>query len=191
MDTQINNKITQAFERISKTFRVLLWEESKKYKVSPIQIQILIFCLTHKEYMLKVTSLAKEFDLTKATISDSIRVLLKKELLIKVPDTNDSRSYTLRLTKKGKDIAVKTSSFTETLAASIGELDDGDKGFFLKNLLNIINQLNKKSVISVQRMCLTCSQYSKDNGAHYCGLLKKGLTNDELEIDCFDHKLPA
>ena len=44
----VNHKITQALERISKAFRVLLWEESKKHGISPIQIQLLIFCSSHK-----------------------------------------------------------------------------------------------------------------------------------------------
>ncbi len=191
MDNQIAHKITQALERISKTFRVLLWEESKKYQISPIQIQILIFCLTHKEEMLKISLLAKEFDLTKATISDSVRVLIKKEFLLKIPDTYDSRSYTIRLTQKGKDIAQKTSVFTASLDESIDALPDSEKGLFLSNLLHIIEQLNKKSVISIQRMCLTCNHYTKDQNTHYCSFLKKSLQNDELQIDCPEHKLPA
>jgi len=48
-------------------------------KVSPIQIQILLFCASHKQENLKVSFLANEFDLTKATISDSVKVLIKKE----------------------------------------------------------------------------------------------------------------
>ena len=61
-DGHVNQKITQALERISKAFRVLLWKESKKHGISPIQIQILVFCLSHKPEMLKVSFLAKDFD---------------------------------------------------------------------------------------------------------------------------------
>ncbi|KZS39194.1 hypothetical protein AWE51_11610 [Aquimarina aggregata] len=188
-DTEIHHKITQALERISKTFRVLLWEESKKHKISPIQIQILIFCLTHKQEMSKVSFLAKEFDLTKATISDSVRVLLQKELLIKIPDTYDSRSYSLQLTTNGRNIAKQTVNYTEALDTSIASLNDTEKGQFLNNLLNIIERLNKKSVISVQRMCLTCYHYSKSENKHYCNFLKKPLENSELRVDCPEHKM--
>ncbi len=58
-EEQVNHKIIQALERISKAFRVLLWEESKQYKISPIQIQLLIFCLNHNQAMLKVSFLPK------------------------------------------------------------------------------------------------------------------------------------
>jgi len=187
-DQQINQKITQALERISKAFRVLLWEESKQYQISPIQIQILIFCLNHDQEMLKVSFFAKEFDLTKATISDSVKVLVKKELLEKIPDTYDSRSYMVKLTRKGKEIADKTSGFTKALNQSVDRLEEHEKGLFLQNLLGIINHLNKTSVISLQRMCLTCYHYSKQGNSHHCGLLNKDLQSDELQVDCPEHK---
>lgn len=187
-DQQVNQKITQALERISKAFRVLLWEESKTYKISPIQIQILIFCLNHDQEMLKVSFFAKEFDLTKATISDSVKVLVKKELLEKIPDTYDSRSYTVKLTQKGKEIALKTSGFTMALNQSVDRLKTEDKGAFLENLLGIINHLNQTSVISIQRMCLTCYHYSKQGNTHYCGLLNKALKQEDLQVDCPEHK---
>ncbi len=187
-DQQVNQKITQALERISKAFRVLLWEESKTYKISPIQIQILIFCLNHDQEMLKVSFFAKEFDLTKATISDSVKVLVNKELLEKNPDTYDSRSYTVKLTQKGKEIALKTSGFTMALNQSVDRLKTEDKGAFLENLLGIINHLNQTSVISIQRMCLTCYHYSKQGNSHYCGLLNKALKQEDLQVDCPEHK---
>lgn len=187
-DPQVNQKIIHALERISKAFRVLLWEESKQYQISPIQIQILIFCLNHKQEMLKVSFFAKEFDLTKATISDSVKVLVKKELLGKIPDTYDSRSYMVKLTNKGREIAQKTSGFTQALEQSVDQLNDQDKGLFLQNLLGLINHLNKTSVISIQRMCLTCYHYSKHRNTHHCSLLSKDLKSDELQVDCPEHK---
>ncbi len=187
MEVEINQKITHALERIAKTFRVLIWQESKTYGLSPIQIQILIFALTHKPELLKVSFLAKEFDLTKATISDSVKILLKKELLHKIPDTYDSRSYSVELTTKGRTIAVKTSSYTKALETSIDKLTDEDKGIFLSNLLKLIADLNRNAIISIQRMCLTCYHYSKNGDKHYCAFLKKKLQHHELRVDCADH----
>ena len=50
----IESKIIASFERIAQIFRVLLWQESKKYSLSPIQIQILIFLLRDSEIYAKV-----------------------------------------------------------------------------------------------------------------------------------------
>ena len=86
------SKIVVALERISEAFRVLLWNESKENSLSPIQIQILIFIHFHTSEKCKVGYLADEFNMTKATISDSVRVLLAKELVIKETDPIDTRS---------------------------------------------------------------------------------------------------
>lgn len=188
-NSSVNQKIINGLERISKAFRVLLWEESKLYKISPIQIQLLIFCASHRKEDLKVSFLATEFDLTKATISDSIKVLLKKELLSKTANVKDSRSFTVQLTNKGKEIVEKTSDFTTVLNESIDFLSESEKGDFLKHLMQLIYQLNQKDVISTQRMCLTCFHYKKEGNNHYCNLIKKQLKNTELRIDCEEHQL--
>ena len=44
---KIESRIVVALERISESFRVLLWNESKENSLSPIQIQILIFIYFH------------------------------------------------------------------------------------------------------------------------------------------------
>lgn len=190
MNNSLNNKITQALERISKAFRVLLWEESKTHKISPIQIQILLFCSTHaRKEDLKVSFLAKEFDLTKATVSDSVKVLIGKGLLSKETDKKDSRSYVVALTEKGKKIVNESSGFSTALNQSIDTLSKTNKENLLAYLLHVINELNQKEVISVQRMCLTCYHYSKKGNDHYCELLGKSLKNEELQVDCPDHKV--
>ncbi|CAM1367965.1 MarR family winged helix-turn-helix transcriptional regulator [Tenacibaculum soleae] len=188
-NNNVNQKIINGLERISKAFRVLLWEKSKLYKISPIQIQLLIFCSNHKKENLKVSFLANEFDLTKATISDSIKILLKKELLNKVVNPKDSRSFTVELTSKGKEIVKQTISFSSVLNQSIDFLTEIEKGVFLKQLMEFIYQLNQKDVISTQRMCLTCYYYNKNGNNHYCNLMKKPLKNIELRIDCDEHQI--
>ncbi|WP_332911571.1 MarR family winged helix-turn-helix transcriptional regulator [Algoriphagus boritolerans] len=104
---KIESRIVVALERISEAFRVLLWNESKENSLSPIQIQILIFIHFHDLEKCKVGYLADEFNMTKATISDSVRVLLSKELVTKETDPIDTRSYTLSLTDEGKKSSQK------------------------------------------------------------------------------------
>ena len=95
---KIESRIVVALERISEAFRVLLWNESKENSLSPIQIQILIFIYFHSLEKCKVGYLADEFNMTKATISDSVKILLSKELVTKETDPIDTRSFSLSLT---------------------------------------------------------------------------------------------
>ena len=107
----ITSKIVVGLERVSEVFKVLLWEHAKVIGLSPIQIQILIFIAYHKSELCNVSHLAKEFNVTKPTISDAVRVLDKKKYIIKDYSLSDNRSYSILLSALGKDIVSETENF--------------------------------------------------------------------------------
>ncbi|MCL8006030.1 MarR family winged helix-turn-helix transcriptional regulator [Gelidibacter japonicus] len=186
---KIEHKIVVALERISAAFRVLLWNESKENSLSPIQIQILIFIHFHSLEKCKVGYLADEFNMTKATISDSVKVLLAKELVFKITDASDARSYSIVLTSEGEKIAKKASLFTSSIEQPLEKLTEEQKAVMLNGLLRLIYDLNKSGVITIQRMCFTCAYYKSDGGIHYCKLLNKKLTETEIRVDCPEHEV--
>ena len=187
----IESKIVASLERISQSFRVLLWQESKAFSLSPIQVQVLIFLLHHSNEKRKVSYLADEFNMTKATISDTIKTLEQKKLISKEYEQHDTRSYIINLTKKGKDIARETSLFTKEIKTPIDKLSFDDKANFLLSLLNIIRHLNQSEVITIQRMCMSCSYYQSSNKEqkHFCTLLDQNLHVADLRIDCPEHQM--
>lgn len=183
------SKIVASLEKISQAFRVLLWQESKEFSLSPIQIQVLIFLLHHSDEKRKVSYLADEFNMTKATISDTVKTLEQKELITKKYEPHDTRSYIIHLTEKGRDIAEKTSLFTRQLHLPIERLHNEDKEILLLSLLNIIRHLNKIGIITIQRMCMTCVYYRSTEQNHFCGLLNQNLHVTDLRVDCPEHLL--
>ncbi len=185
----VNSRIVVALERISEAFRVLLWKESKENALSPIQIQLLIFLMFHDQDKCKVSYLASEFNMTKATISDSVKVLLTKKLVNKLPDLNDTRSFTLSLSPKGRQIAEKASVFSSQIEEPIEKLSIGQKQAMLNGLLKLIHDLNKSGVITLQRMCFNCANYQSEKGIHYCKLLKAELAESEIRVDCPEHQM--
>ncbi len=185
----VDGKIIAALERVSQAFRVLLWNESKAYSLSPIQVQVLIFLLHHTEEKRKVSYLANEFNMTKATISDTIKTLEQKTLITKTSETHDTRSYTIHLTPKGQEVAARTSLFAREIQAPIGRMHPADQENLLLSLFDIIRHLNKAGVITLQRMCFTCAYYRPRHGdtEHFCQLLHRNLENMQLRIDCPEH----
>ncbi len=185
------SKIVASLEKISQAFRVLLWQESREYSLSPIQVQVMIFLLHHSEEKRKVSYLAAEFNMTKATISDTVKALDQKGLIEKIYETGDARSYSIHLTERGREMAERTSLFTRELRTPIDKLHDDDKENLLLSLLNIIRHLNRAGVITVPRMCMTCAYYhSSENGQkHFCKLLNQHLQVTDLRIDCPEHEL--
>jgi DNA-binding MarR family transcriptional regulator len=184
------SKIVASLERIAQAFRVLLWQESKEFALSPIQVQVLIFLLHHSEEKRKVSYLADEFNMTKATISDTIKTLEQKKLIEKEYQPHDTRSYLIHLTVKGKEIAGRTSLFTKEIRTPVDKLHPDDKEALLLSLLNIIRHLNRTGVITIQRMCFSCAYYQAPSEAKppFCRLLQQELQHTDLRIDCPEHK---
>lgn len=184
---KLDAKIVAALERISEAFRVLLWEKSKILKLSPIQIQILIFLKNHEAKYCTINSLADEFNMTAATISDAVRVLRGKKLVNKSRNKKDKRIFYLNLTQKGLKIAEENSNFIQDLMNAIEGLDENEKESLLRGLIKIIFHLNQNNVVITKRMCFTCNYFQKQNGEFYCELLELKLSIKDLRIDCPEH----
>lgn len=182
----VEDKIVASLERISEAFRVLLWEESKQNGLSPIQIQILIFLLFHSAEKSRITYLATEFNMTKATISDAVKVLEKKKLVVRAYDENDNRSFTLTLSRAGKTVAEKSSMFANVMRKNLEQIPVAQKQSLLNSLLTMIGQLNQAGIISTQRMCVNC-RYFTAAPSKYCHLMQKPLQDAELQVDCGEH----
>ncbi|MEP0365971.1 MAG: MarR family winged helix-turn-helix transcriptional regulator [Cyclobacteriaceae bacterium] len=182
----VESKIIVSLERISEAFKVLLWEDSKTHGLTPIQVQILVFCLFHSPDKRKGKQLASELNVTKATISDAVKTLEKKGLISKTIET-DARSYIIELTSHGKNIAKNVSFFANPLHSPIERLSEAKKGVLLKSLLDLISNLQSAGIISINRMCLSCKHYEQRQEGHFCHLLQKKLSDQELRIDCSEY----
>lgn len=180
----LDNKIVAGLERLSQVFKILLWEKAKEHSLSPIQIQLLIFIHNHTQEKSTVSYLAKEFNVTKPTISDAIRVLETKQLIEKSTDLNDSRSYTIQLTESGKAIVAETEDFPNPIAAIISKTSSADKEIIWKNISDLIIGLNQAHIIDIQRTCYNCKFYSQVGPEHFCDLLAMKLEGKDIRIDC-------
>lgn len=183
-ETDLSSKIVAGLERISEAFKVLLWEKAKLLGLSPIQIQILIFIQYHTLEYCNVSHLSKEFNVTKPTISDAVRVLDKKGLVQKVSSSSDSRSYALQLSDSGQRMVSETENFAHPLKQQLDNLGNNELEQTFNTLSQLIFKLNKIGVLTVQRTCYACKFYDNRIEGHYCKLLEKQLPNTEIRIDC-------
>lgn len=183
-NSNLDNKIVAGLDRISQVFKTLLWEKSKTYNLSPIQIQLLIFIAYHSDEKTTVSYLSQEFNLSKPTISDTIKTLEQKQFINKIVDKKDTRSYRIVLTETGENIVLETENFVNPLTEIITNSKQNDKLVLWENITNIIQQLNELKIISVQRTCLKCKHYSENNNKAFCNLLNQNLKTEDIRIDC-------
>ncbi|MEN7551781.1 MarR family winged helix-turn-helix transcriptional regulator [Rapidithrix thailandica] len=186
--TDTPSKIVAGLERISEAFRVLLWAHAKTIGLSPIQIQLLIFITYHPESLCNVSHLAKEFNVSKPTISDVVKVLEKKALIEKHKTAFDQRSYSIALTSEGQAVVKDTEQFANPIRQQIEKMDKPEQIQLFSALNKVIFSLNQSGILSVQRTCYGCKFYQKNETNHFCNLIKKELLDKDIRIDCPEYE---
>ena len=190
-EKELSSKIVAGLERVSEVFKVLLWEKAKLVGLSPIQIQLLIFIAFHKQDLCKVSHLAKEFNVTKPTISDAIKVLNQKGLIVKDFSSSDSRSYSILLSDLGRDVVSKTDDFSRPLQKEINSFSTSELESLFGTISELIYKLNRNGILSVQRTCYGCKFYDKNKLGDYCNLMQKPLLKQEIRLDCPEYEQKA
>jgi DNA-binding MarR family transcriptional regulator len=184
-------KIIATIERLSTLFRASLQEQSKQLGLSPLQIQIILFIAYHSKSSCNTSSIAEEFAVTKPTVSDAVRVLVEKKLLLKKTNAKDARASILQLSVKGNKLLDVLSGLTEDSSHFMKAVEDSEIESVWNGMLILMQQLQSSKIIPM-RMCFNCDHFGKDHveGApHYCHLMEQPLTITDLRIDCPEHKL--
>lgn len=182
---QLETKILSGLERLSEVIKSLLWEKAKTHGISPIQIQILLFVCNHHIDICNVSHLAKEFNVTKATISDATKILVKKKYLTKDFSPIDNRRYNLVITTEGNELVNDLSEYATPLLEELEKLRGPELIGLFETITKLIYQLNQSNIIKVQRTCFKCKYYTGNKKSqHFCNLLNSTLKNHELRLDC-------
>lgn len=181
----LEDKVLNGLERLSEALKALLWEKAKLHGISPIQIQILLFVADHPIDLCNVSHLAKEFNVTKATISDAVRVLLKKGHLEKDYSPTDNRRYNLLVTSPGQELVQQLSEYAAAVTEDLSSFKEQELSTLFDTVSKLIYRLNQRGIIQVQRTCYNCRYYrgNKKNN-HYCNFLETPLKARDIRIDC-------
>ena len=183
-ENSLSNKLVAGLERISEVFKILLWEKAKIVGLSPIQIQLLIFVAYHPRRLCNVSHLAKEFNVTKPTISDAVKVLNNKGLIEKDFSEADQRRYSIFLTALGEELVKETNQFAAPLQQQVAALSNQEQEALFGTVSKLIYQFNQVGILEVQRTCYSCKFFEEKNHGAYCRLLEKALQSKDLRIDC-------
>lgn len=191
--SDLDGKLVLALERMSHVFRLLLWEQTKKHNLSPIQTQILIYAYYQPRNDRTITTYAKRLNVTKATISDAVKSLERKELVLKETDKKDNRYYYLSLTNKGKSLVKKIEGWNERFAKHIHPIHQEAKINFYHMLLGLLISFEKEGLLNKHKICFTCMHFQRrkenKNSYYYCLLLDQPLEAKDLRLDCPEHEI--
>lgn len=188
-----DSKVVAALERLAQALRVRLGQFGRTYGLSPIQVQFLCYLLYQPEERRRVSVLARDFHLTKATVSDAVAALEAKGLITRRTAADDRRTAVLALTPTGRRLARRLAAWADVVRDRLGFATPEEKAVVLRFLMRLIVELQEAGLITVARMCLTCRYFRPDVhpstlSPHHCTLLDRPLGPATLRLDCPEYE---
>lgn len=191
VDRGIDERIVAALEKIAQVSRILLWEAASAEKLSPIQLQFMLHIAGAPEELRRVGAIAKEFDLTPATVSDALSTLESKGLIIKESSPDDRRSVVLSLTKEGRKTVKSVEGWKDAMVDAVSAFHGEQKEIVMAFLSGLIASLFERGILSTARMCSTCSNLvmiEDSNGPRFaCGITGRRFDDSGVMIGCAAH----
>ncbi len=164
----------------------MLWDTAKTEKLSPIQIQILVQLDRLPENLRTVSALAREFDLTKPTVSDALAPLEEKGFITRKTLATDRRSSILALSARGRKKLEVVKDWQRHLLNCITGFTKDEKESALRFLTGLIARLFDDGVVNVARMCTVCENFRPGDGRNRCALTGRTFGDSGISLDCPD-----
>lgn len=134
--------IVSGLEKISHSIQLLLKDQAAEHGLSSLQVRMLLYIL-QAEIPVTSTMLAREFGLSRATISVALKPVVQKELVQKRADPADSRSAIIELTDWGRGIAHVAGFYQEPLRKIVALITGEEKEILLRNIEGIVGKLQE------------------------------------------------
>lgn len=187
-NTNLEEKIAEFLERYCRIFKMMQWENAKKFKISPLQIQFLIYLKEYPKEFCTLLNLSKEYGISPPTASDSIKTLEKKGLISKEKNPEDKRNYYLLLTEKGLSLLENIKKWDRNFHNSLKLLSNEEKNKLQELLFKLLLNLQSTGLVLQLHACMTCKNFViKINNKvkeYYCALTKKKLNPSNIKFNC-------
>lgn len=186
-------RIAAGLHKIGLAMKQQAWQQANEEGLSATQGQILAALVTHGA--LTASELSQRIGVTLPTISDAVRVLADKQLLVKAPDPRHPRASLLTPTARGARLGGRARSWPEFMAAAVAELTAEEQRAFFAGVVKMIRALQEQQLIAVAELCVTCVHFRPNVRAgaapHHCALVDAPLASDQLRLECPDHVVAA
>lgn len=176
-------------ERISTLVRA---EERKKLAalgLQPIHIQVLDYLNSCNSYSNTAAAITEYFGLTKGTVSQSLQVLERRELLEKIQDSEDARIIHLNLTVKGNELLALVHA-DDVFALAEQAVQNQQFNSIDNALLAALESLQKTHNAPSFGSCDTCINFDVEDNHYLCSVTRLPLFQAETDKICREH-IPA
>lgn len=185
-------RITIGLYRIGQAINHLLRQRGEARRLSPAQIQALLFLKYTRPGVRTIGGLAARLGTTYATASGVADALEHKQLARRQPLPTDRRTVTLTLTEMGETECRELEDVLDTIEAAIADLTPTDQEALLRATQAIVRRLQEAGLVQVYEMCWGCQFFrpyahpDDPAGPHHCAFVDAPLPGAQTYLECPD-----
>lgn len=186
----LSHNIAAGLAKIGLALKTHAWQQAGGAGLTPTQSQILA-TLAGRGSRMRLADVAEALAVTPATTSDAVSALVRKGLLRKQRDADDSRALAIVLTARGRRVAARVSEWPDFLLAAVDSLSETEQTVFVGALVKMVRSLQEQGRIPIARMCVNCRffaphRYPDPVNPHHCGFVDAPFGPRDLRLDCPD-----
>ena len=178
----------QLLERLASLLRSESRNLLLKHGLQPVQFDALYYLSICNRYSDTPMSVTEYLGQTKGSVSQTLKVLEKKGLIVKTADSCDKRVAHMAVTEEGRQL-IKTVLPSPLIAAAGDVLGNEDLAVINSSLSSLLRTVQQANNFKSFGQCDSCSHNIKsDNDGYFCGLTKEPLTKIDIELICREHE---
>ena len=156
-------------------------------KLQLVHFQVLEYLSLCNKYSDTPAAITNYLGMTRGTVSQSLILLEKRELIEKRQDQTDKRVFHIQLLKKGFNSLNKakpTDLFKKaiTILERSSSMTGGEEIFI--EALTALQKANKSQSFGI---CRTCKNFTKQSTGFFCELTQENLSKNDSEKICQEH----
>ncbi|MEZ4266548.1 MAG: MarR family transcriptional regulator [Myxococcota bacterium] len=180
------SQLHDLIERLASVFRGSLREIANAHGLKLVQLEALVYLSRANRYSDTPAALTDYLCITKGSVSQTLKALEARGLLVKRDDPKDKRVVRCALTDAGQSIV--DLAHPSPLVTLLSDAQAGAATGAMQALLQALQRANSQRTFGV---CHSCRFFETSAGEHTCGLTHEPLTDaDSLRI-CREHEPQA
>ncbi len=182
----MNNELFNIIERLANLLRQEIRLAGKELGLQPVQQEALYYLSICNKYSDTTLAVTEYLGLTKGTVSQSLKVLENKSLIIRNKDNSDKRITHLHVTETGRKFLVDTcppKKFKEAIDQLPCE-SQKQTANLTTELLRSYQKVTKRTTFGA---CHNCQLNKKTTDGSICGLTQESLSHIDTQKICREY----